>query len=295
MRGRRRPCEYGGLMLDTEISLHEVADTLNVHYMTVYRYVRQGLLPARKVGRSWFVSAADLESFRNAKCEPEATSSPRPEPRNEAPWAQRLEARLTEGDERGALELMESVLRAGHDLLFLYTQVLSPAMVSIGARWAQGELGIYVEHRATNLALRLMSQVGSRFTRRGVSKGAVIFGAPKGEEHSLAVSIVADLVRSEGWDVHDLGGNMPAHAFAEAARLCNDVVAVCIGITMEHSIASGREVVAEVRKVLHPDVPIYVGGAAVRDAATVELLSADHWARDPQALIDSLNALARRR
>lgn len=281
-------------MLDTEVSLHEVADTLNVHYMTVYRYVRQGLLPARKVGRSWFVSAADLATFRDAKCAPVPASTPRPEGRNAAPWAQRLETRLTEGDERGALEVMESVLGAGHDLLFLYTEVLSPAMASIGARWAKGELGIYVEHRATNLSLRLMSQIGSRFTRRGVSKGAVIFGAPKGEEHSLAVSIVADLVRSEGWDVHDLGGNMPAHAFAEAARLCNDVVAVCIGITMEQSLASAREVIGEIRKVLHPDVPIFVGGAAVVDASTVDLLRADHWARNPRGLIDALNTLARR-
>lgn len=281
-------------MLDTEVSLHDVAESLHVHYMTVYRYVRQGLLPARKVGRSWFVSAADLERFREAKCTPESTAAPRPEARNEAPWAQRLEARLIEGDERGALEVMEAVLRAGHDLLFLYTQVLSPAMVSIGARWADGELGIYVEHRATNLALRLMSQVGSRFARRGVSKGAVIFGAPKGEEHSLAVSIVADLVRSEGWDVHDLGGNMPAHAFAEAARQCNDVVAVCVGITMEHSLASAREVIGEIRKVVHPEVPIYVGGAAVADATIVEQVGADHWAQHPSQLIDSLNALARR-
>lgn len=281
-------------MLDTEVSLHEVADALNVHYMTVYRYVRQGLLPARKVGRSWFVSAADLATFRDAKCAPEPASTPRPEARNAAPWAQRLEARLVEGDERGALEVMESVLRAGHDLMFLYTEVLSPAMASIGARWARGELGIYVEHRATNLSLRLMSQIGSRFVRRGVSKGGVIFGAPKGEEHSLAVSVVADLVRSEGWDVHDLGGNMPAHAFAEAARQCNDVVAVCIGITMEQSLASAREVIGEIRKVLRPDVPIFVGGAAVQDTTTVELLRADHWAQDPRRLIDALNALARR-
>lgn len=280
--------------MDTEVSLHDVAEALHVHYMTVYRYVRQGLLPARKVGRSWFVSAADLARFREAKCAPESTAAPRPEPRNEAPWAKRLEARLIEGDERGALEVMEAVLRAGHDLLFLYTEVLSPAMVSIGARWADGELGIYVEHRATNLAQRLMSQVGSRFARRGVSKGAVIFGAPKGEEHALAVSIVADLVRSEGWDVHDLGGNMPAHAFAEAARQCNDVVAVCVGITMDHSLASAREVIGEIRKVVHPGVPIYVGGAAICDASIVERVGADHWAQHPSQLIDSLNALARR-
>ncbi|MCU1344909.1 MAG: hypothetical protein JWL70_1175, partial [Acidimicrobiia bacterium] len=35
-------------MTVSELTLHEAADALGVHYMTVYRYVRLGLLPARK-------------------------------------------------------------------------------------------------------------------------------------------------------------------------------------------------------------------------------------------------------
>ena len=63
---------------------------------------------------------------------------------------------------------------------------------------------------------------------------------------------------------------------------------------MEHSLASAREVIGEIRKVVRTEVPIYVGGAAIREAATVERLGADHWARDPRQLIESLNTLARR-
>ena len=37
-----------------DISLHDVAEELGVHYMTVYRYVRQGLLPATKRGRTLY-------------------------------------------------------------------------------------------------------------------------------------------------------------------------------------------------------------------------------------------------
>jgi excisionase family DNA binding protein len=35
------------------LTLHEAADRLGVHYMTVYRRVQLGMLPARKVGGTW--------------------------------------------------------------------------------------------------------------------------------------------------------------------------------------------------------------------------------------------------
>ena len=47
--------------------MHEVADELGVHYMTTYRYVRLGMLPARKVGSTWRVKASDVAEFRKAK------------------------------------------------------------------------------------------------------------------------------------------------------------------------------------------------------------------------------------
>ena len=37
------------------LSLHEAADLLGVHYMTIYRRVRLGILPARKIGGTWMV------------------------------------------------------------------------------------------------------------------------------------------------------------------------------------------------------------------------------------------------
>ena len=51
-------------MVDTDISLHDVAEALHVHYMTAYRYVREGLLPGHKVGRRWCVRKSDLDQFQ---------------------------------------------------------------------------------------------------------------------------------------------------------------------------------------------------------------------------------------
>jgi methanogenic corrinoid protein MtbC1 len=259
--------------------------------MTAYRYVREGILPGRKVGRSWCVRKSDLDQFQKGNGLSAVSEDGK---RKQAPWSERLEARLIEGDERGALEVFEAVLRAGNDLEHLYLNVLSPALIAIGYRWEQGELEIFVEHRASNIAMRLMSQVGSRFARRGISKGVIIMGAPAGEEHALAIAMLADLVRSQGWDVHDLGGNMPAGSFAQAVQQSNDVVAVCVGVTVEGSIPAAKETVSALKSSC-PNIPVYVGGAAIRGDDHVRVLGADHWAGNVSSLIDSLNQHARRK
>jgi len=38
---------------DELLSLRDAADQLGVHYMTAYRYLRLGTLPAKKVGGVW--------------------------------------------------------------------------------------------------------------------------------------------------------------------------------------------------------------------------------------------------
>jgi excisionase family DNA binding protein len=43
------------------ITLQEAAALLDVHYMTAYRYVRTGRLPARQEGMRWTVAVSDLE------------------------------------------------------------------------------------------------------------------------------------------------------------------------------------------------------------------------------------------
>jgi methanogenic corrinoid protein MtbC1 len=237
------------------------------------------------------VKPSDLELFRDAKVH---TSEVSEGGRKVAPWAERLEAQLIQGDQRGAAEIMEAVLRSGHDLYFLYLQVLSPAMGAIGAKWAAGNLEIFVEHRASNIALRLIGQFGPRFARRGVSKGTVVLGSPADEMHTLSTSMVADLIRLEGWNVSDVGANMPAEAFAEAIRQGEDVVAVCIGVTMPGSLPAAQATIGAIRKVVPRDLPILVGGAGVASDEVARELGADRRSGSVYELIEVLGEVAHR-
>jgi MerR family transcriptional regulator, light-induced transcriptional regulator len=265
-------------VLNAGLTLHEAADQLGVHYMTVYRYVRLGLLHAEKHGGVWRVDHADLEAFAAA---PSGSSGGR----RRAPWAERLESRLMAGDAGGAWGVVEAALASGAELDEIYLEVLSPALVSIGERWQRGEIDIAVEHRATGIAMRLIGRLGPRFVRRGRARGAVVLGAPAGETHALPVAIVADLLRFEGWDVSDLGADTPASSFAHTAATTDDVVAVGVSVTNRDNLDSVGEVCAAVAKAA-PSVLVVVGGGALADANQAAMFgahavarSAEHFAR----------------
>lgn len=268
------------------MTLQEAAERLGVHYMTAYRYVRLGLLSARKVGGAWQVDADDLDAFRQR---PVQTAG-----RQSAPWAERLEHRLVAGDSNGAWGVIEAALAGGADLDELYLQVIAPAMQAIGDRWSRGELDVAMEHRASVIVMRLLGRIGHRFSRRGRPKGSIVLGTPPGEVHSLPVAMAADLVRQAGWEVSDLGANVPIASFVHAAKEVDDLVAVGLSVTVSDHLESVAATLAALREGVNPHVALIVGGRAIRDEAHALELGADGYAPDGRALAHFLDSVAAR-
>lgn len=274
--------------MGSSVSLHEAARRLKVHYMTVYRYVRSGRLPARQEDGEWKVLVADIQAFATArKQRPTRSTAGKAKhgSRAAADWAGRFEQCLVAGDETGAEHLLDDALASGHDLFSLYLEVVSPALVAIGARWQRGELQIHEEHRASNIVARLFARVSARFAHRGPSRGTIVVGGPSGERHALALTMVADLLRSRGWYVSDIGTDVPAAAFARAVRDVDQLRAVCVGVTLRESVAEARKVITAVKKEISPDVKVFAGGAAIDSEESAHKLGADAWARDPRMLL----------
>jgi len=268
------------------LSLQEAADRLGVHYMTAYRYVRLGLLPAAKEGSTWRVATADLDRLTG----PGGLASKGRGRRDPAPWGSRLERRLVAGDEVGAWGVVEAALAAGTDPPAVYLDVLAPAMTAIGDAWAAGEVDVSVEHRASAIVLRLVGRLGPRFARRGVSRGCVLLAAPQGDLHGLPVALAADLVRGAGFDAEDLGADLPLTSLAAAAARSQRLVAVALAATTPDNRPAVEEAVRCVREIVD-GVPVLVGGGAVPDEAAARRLGADGWGRDGAALVDLLEAL----
>src|SRR5580704_12070270 len=148
------------------LGLQEVADRLGVHYMTAYRYVRTGRLPATRIGSQWWVDPRDLPA---AAAGSPVAGRPRTETRraSRATAARRLEDRLVAGDEPGAWTIVEGRLGSGSDPDEVLLDGLGEAMRSVGHGWEAGDYTVDDEHRAAGVATRVIARLGARFTARG--------------------------------------------------------------------------------------------------------------------------------
>ena len=262
------------------LTLHEVADELGVHYMTVYRYVRLGYLPAEKEGGSWRVKRSDLDAF---------VASPAPSAgrgQTDTPWDERLVQRLLAADQAGAWKVVEAAQAGGMSLGDIYREMIVPAMRLVGERWIEGSVSIAQEHAASQVAIRIVSRLSAQISRRGVSKGIIVLGTPATELHALPLMIAADLIRLEGFEVLDLGSNLPADSFAETAARQQRLVAIGISATAPDQADAIQETIAELRRQV--DVPIFLGGSAIDGPKHAQLLGADFGGPSVDGIIPTL-------
>jgi excisionase family DNA binding protein len=187
------------------MQLRDAAEALGVHYQTVYGWVRQGTLPARKTPRGYEVSegdVGDLLARRAAGAEPPAEI----QVRDWAAQASRLHAALVAGDEAKARHDFGR-LAAGVPLTELCDLVIAPALRRVGAEWAADELSIATEHRATAICERL---IAARVHQpRGRPRGVAVTATPPGERHALPAMMAAACLREDHWQVHHLAADLP--------------------------------------------------------------------------------------
>jgi excisionase family DNA binding protein len=270
-------------------SLADVAAELGVHYMTVYRWVRTGRLTARWVNGQWAVDAAALDQLVAEQRPDRVAGTPR-WPR----WRVRLERRLLAGDEPGAWELVESTLAGGASPIAVLLDLVAPVMVEVGRLWASGQITVADEHCASQVAARLVGRLGPRFDRPGRKRGAVVVGAPPGEQHSLPVAIAVDVLRWAGFRVIDLGVDLPAEALA-ATVARSDVLAVALGVTTPGRPEAVAEAVQAIRRRAE-GVAVVVGGAALGSAEAAAAIGADAWSgTDARSLLAVVEDFDRRR
>ncbi|MFT5222365.1 MAG: excisionase family DNA binding protein [Glaciecola sp.] len=263
------------------VSLAEAAEILGVHYMTAYRWVRTGLMPATKPGGQWIVNVADLRAPERAKpgrrkAEDAALGESSAGVTNRTG---RLAKRLMAGDEPGSWAILEDARATGFDPSEVHEQLIGRAMFLVGEQWKDGTVTVAQEHRAAAVAIRLIGRLGPSFRRPGRTRATVLVGTIEGDRHSLPVSLLADMLREKSLDVIDVAADVPVQDIAAMVPLppfesgVVNVIALCS--TLQGNRRT-KPMLAMLRS-LRPGVPILLGGAAVRDEKHARQLGADGW------------------
>jgi methanogenic corrinoid protein MtbC1 len=139
---------------------------------------------------------------------------------------------LLAGDEVGAELVVRDAIDARLSTSQIDDEIIAPALWLIGRLWARGEISVADEHLATEISLRVLAlqREFARTVRDRSGRGAML-AAPAGEHHTVALQMIANLLRDAGFTVLMLGPDVPLDAIAEAARRHEPEV-VCLTATM---------------------------------------------------------------
>ena len=121
----------------------------------------------------------------------------------------------------------------------------------------------------------------------------VVIGSIQGDVHDIGKNLVKMMFDVAGWDVHDLGRDVPLENFVEEQlRTDSEVVAMSAMMT---TTMLGMKKVIKMIKEKNPDVAIMLGGAPVtKDVAN--LFGADGYAESAgNAVVEGIKMIGRLR
>src|SRR5258707_1568724 len=140
------------------MDLRGAADTLGVHYQTACGWVRQALLPARRIGRGYQIGDEDVAAFaarRRLGQQPARTIHVR----DWTAQAGRLYAALADGEETLARQRLER-LAGGVTITDLCDHLIATGLRQIGDECAAGGVSMAQEYRAAGIWERTILGLG---------------------------------------------------------------------------------------------------------------------------------------
>ncbi len=251
------------------LSLQEAAAVVGCHYMTLYRKVRAGEIPALLAGGRYRIRPTDLEEWLELRPARAGATTRHVDRRDWGMHATTFLAALTTGTGEAPRAQIERLVGNGADPVDVCHRVLAPALHAVGERWADGSMSVAHEHRASTTIQAIVAAIAPAFSRPGPRRGIAIVATAVRSKHSIGASMVAGALRADRFVVHDLGADLPIVdlvEFAEAERA--DLVA--LSCPEPTSLPAVHATVGALTAV---DIPVILGGAGI-DARTARSFGA---------------------
>ena len=201
-----------------------------------------------------------------------------------------LQKAVIEGEVRAAVAAAHVALEAGVQPVDLISQGIGPAMAEVGKLFEEGEYFVpelLMAARATKeifVILRpLLAQTGAK------PMAQVLLGTVQGDLHDIGKNLVAAMLEGGGFEVTDLGVDVPPEKFIEAVKR-KPVQIVGLSALLTTTMPAMKNTIEAFRTAgIRDQVKIMVGGAPVT-RSYAESIGADGYSETAAASVD----LARR-
>ncbi len=125
---------------------------------------------------------------------------------------------IVEADEDIAMEALAEAEAEGVDLVELLSDGYSAGMKELGDLFGMGEIFLPELIFATEVMKAVSAEIEGKMDMSEVkSAGTLVIGTVEGDVHDIGKGIVASLVKTNGVEVIDLGREVPAQNFVDAA------------------------------------------------------------------------------
>lgn len=191
-----------------------------------------------------------------------------------------LKTAVLEGDDDLAKELAEKALEEGIKPIKVMKEGIIPGIVEAGDLWKKNEYfqtDIILRAEAFRLAMEIVEpKLSSDYLR---SSEIVVIGTVAGDMHNLGKIMVKATLRSGGFDVIDLGEDVPTTTFIEKVKeLKPDILG--LGCYMTTTMLEMKEIIKHLENGgLRDNIKIIVGGVPITQEF-VDEIGADAWGKD---------------
>ncbi|MDD2540442.1 MAG: cobalamin-dependent protein [Desulfuromonadaceae bacterium] len=136
-------------------------------------------------------------------------------------WSEKLLATMINADRNGAAELIDQALAEGVEPWQVIADILDPAIVQLGCLWEEETMSLAQSFVASKIAEDALLRCIPEKSDTAHTKGAVVIGNIEDDFHSLGRKTVGLFLSAAGWDVYDLGNDVPAEELLEKALEVN--------------------------------------------------------------------------
>lgn len=195
----------------------------------------------------------------------------------------KLKTLVRTGDAPGTQKRVTELLEAGQEAEAILKEALIPAMDEVGDLFQKGEYFLpemLIAARAMKQGLALLKP---KLVAGGVEPvGKVVIGTVKGDLHDIGKNLVAMALEGAGFEVIDLGIDVPSDKFVAAIKE-HEPVALGISALLTTTMVAMKDTIAAIEESGARDgVKIMIGGAPVTQAFADEI-GADFYGGDPTA------------
>ena len=188
---------------------------------------------------------------------------------------------VLEGDEELAVEVAKQVVVEGINPVNIIMEGFTPAMTQVGEMFANEEMPlpfVLVAADAMTQAIEIMEPHIPAGTS-SEKAGTVVLGTIEGDIHDIGKRIVGTMLKVYGFEVIDLGRDVPVQAFVDKAKEVNaDIIG---SSTLMTTTMAGQRSLEEALCAagIRDSVKTMVGGASVNQE-WADKIGADAYAED---------------